>query len=212
MLRKITLTSQYKNWYRMFCSQNQTELTIEFNPGVNVLVAPNGTGKTTFLGAIENLVLDTEQTEGVIAEVNPSKSDRKNVFFFSVKDMQPKQMLDDINPMKQVGIDEIAHWINRTALSHGQATHELMEDIAEVATNGTAGLIIIDEPELALDAENIFKLIESIKKLESKTQFIIVSHHPWLVLNRDFNVINLNPDINTQTLALDKIKKLNLME
>ena len=81
----------------------------------------------------------------------------------------------------------------------------------EIATNGTAGLVIIDEPELALDAENIFNLIQSLKKLEKKTQFIIVSHHPWMVLNKDFNVIDLNPAVNSQALALEQMKKLNLL-
>jgi predicted ATPase len=195
----------------MFCSNTQQSLSVDFVPGVNVLVAPNGTGKTTLLNAIESLVFNPEGTEGVLAETLPHKQGRSNVFFFSVKGLEPKDKLATDDPANAMDVKEVALWFTRLRLSHGQINQELMEDITEIAENGTAGLIVIDEPEIALDPNNIFQLIQRLKALCKETQFIIVSHHPWFVLNKDFNIIDLNPDIDAQKVALGNMQKLNLL-
>lgn len=209
MIKSITIKSTFKNWYRFYCKE-QESLTIEFKSGVNVLVSQNGKGKTTFLNAIEEQVLNQENQDSVdlIGELNP---ERPNMFFFSVKDMNPELMMFKINPMKQSASGESAFWVSRNMLSHGQSTNELMEDIEEIVINGTAGCIIIDEPEIALDATNMAKLIALLDKLKDKAQFILVSHHPWLVLNRNFNVINFVKDFDYQAEMIQQTKKLKLL-
>jgi len=52
-------------------------------------------------------------------------------------------------------------------------------------------IIIMDEPELSLHVNWQLKLIESILKLNSKAQYIIVTHNPILVLNRDSEEISI---------------------
>jgi len=163
MLKRITLTSKYTAWSRMFCSENQQSLSVDFTPGVNVLAAPNGTGKTTLLNAIESLVFDPEVTEGVFADTLPPKVGRGNVFFFSVKGLEPKDKMATDNHANVMDVKEVALWFSRLRLSHGQVNQELMEDITEIAKNGTAGSIIIDEPEIALDSNNIFPVDPAFK-------------------------------------------------
>lgn len=222
MFKSATLTHENGNWYRLFCKEDK-HLTLDFKDGVNVISSPNGKGKTTFLKAIESFIVDNDKPEGVYLSAGYSRSDKPNVFFFSTKDMNPELMMSKINPYKQnIGdisdseqdmsaISEVAFWFERNSMSHGQCNNSFIEDIEEIVVNGTAGCVIIDEPEIAMDYNNLYKLIQMLKKHEDKSQFIIVSHHPWLVLNKDFNQINFDPNVNYQKEMISKQKSLNLL-
>ena len=52
-------------------------------------------------------------------------------------------------------------------------------------------IIIMDEPELSLHVNWQLTLIEAILKLNSKAQYIIVTHNPILVLNRNADEISM---------------------
>jgi predicted ATPase len=209
MIKSTTITNEFKNWYRLYCSKEK-ELTIEFKDGVNVLVSPNGKGKTTFLKAIHSLIINPNDTSGVSISAK-SNPERPNVFFFSIKDMNPELEMHKISPLDHFASEKSALLIQRNMLSHGQSTSELMDDIVEIVNNGTAGCIIIDEPEIALDAINLSKLIYMLNTLKDKAQFIIVSHHPWLVLNNDFNVVNFVDELDYQSEMQQQANKLNLI-
>lgn len=211
MIKSITINKDYEKWYRLFCAKTEESITLELKDGINIIASPNGKGKTTIMEASQAFLMSKEKPDGVILEPGYSKKDKPAVYFFATKDMEPQRMMDNINPMSSSSTDEVAFWFNRTSLSHGQSTRELMVDINELATNGNAGCIIIDEPEIAMDSDNIVLLINEINKLKTKVQFIIVSHHPWIVLNKDFNVINLDPLVDSQQKAIESMKKLNLI-
>lgn len=55
-----------------------------------------------------------------------------------------------------------------------------------------AETIFIDEPELALDAINLAQFISDLKALAVTCQVVIISHHPFLVLEPSFNVMEFD--------------------
>jgi ABC-type cobalamin/Fe3+-siderophores transport system ATPase subunit len=211
MLDSITINPSFPHWSRLFCHNENTPLCLTLSQGVNVVVAPNGRGKSTVFNAVQSLVMEGEYKGNVVMTGKPRSENRQNMMFFSVKDMLPKNMMRDINPSDNDATDQVGFWFGRQSLSHGQSTHELMVDINEICENGTTGCIFIDEPELAMDAENLIHLITMIKKHAETVQFVIVSHHPWLVLNQDFNVVELDPKAHYQQILLKQMKTLNLL-
>lgn len=114
--------------------------------------------------------------------------------------LAPDRQMKNLNPND---LDGIAMWLGRSCMSHGQENRELFNDMSTLSEG--AGCIFIDEPELALDPENLDKFIKDVIRIGKKTQIVIISHHPWIVLNKKFNVIELNGTTNYQ----DLMKKIN---
>ena len=132
MLDTITIKASFPLWHRLFCHKQKEPLVLPLQQGVNVLVAPNGQGKSTVFNAVQALVMKGENKEHVVMAGKPRSDDRQNMMFFAVKDMLPINMMRDINPNAGDVTDQIGFWFDRQSLSHGQSTHELMVDINEI--------------------------------------------------------------------------------
>ncbi|NOQ63183.1 MAG: AAA family ATPase [Methyloprofundus sp.] len=80
--------------------------------------------------------------------------------------------------IKEKGVD---HWIDETCLSSGM--HRTLLHIAELYLCADSSLILIDEFENSLGVNCIDELTNSIVSAGRDIQFILTSHHPYIINN-----------------------------
>ena len=152
--------------------------TISFKAGVNLLVGPNGSGKTSILTAITKRSKDVEVRT----------SDKLTFYAFDFEKDNPRK-----DPMFQ-GAWQVAMMFS----SHGESNIAIINGI--VRDEMSENVIIMDEPEQALDCDNLVKLSQLLKETKA-TQVLIATHSPFLILDPKFNIIELSEGY------LDKIRK-----
>lgn len=213
MLKSLELTESHIYWDRLKTPRLATSLEVNFKPGVNVIASPNGSGKSTLMQAYKSAILESSEAyeKGIIARYNLGSEDKaRMVQFFEVNEYSPDRMLSKISPFDPESSSQIAFWMGRRELSHGQSNSEMLKDIKTILKESDAGVVFIDEPELALDPDNLMKFIDNLNQLKENHQFVIISHHPFLVLNQDFNVIKLDIKARYQERMRSMIGKLPL--
>ncbi|MEJ1396359.1 MAG: AAA family ATPase [Candidatus Sedimenticola sp. (ex Thyasira tokunagai)] len=87
-------------------------------------------------------------------------------------------------PFIQIKEKGIENWIDETKISSGMF-RSLMH-IAELYLCADSSLILIDEFENSLGINCIDELTSSIVSAERNLQFIITSHHPYIINNIDY--------------------------
>lgn len=78
------------------------------------------------------------------------------------------------------------------ALSSGE--RQIVVMLAHLALNrqlDTAGVFIVDEPELSLHISWQEKFVEAVRKASPSTQLILATHSPAIILNRDAHCVEL---------------------
>jgi predicted ATPase len=147
----------------------KTKLT--FQPGPNVIIGPNGSGKSTLFSLLtskSNNIKDVCKIDSIAGDYY--------IFDFE-KD----------NPRKRDYIKNGFDVVSRMK-SHGEVNKLIIkkmntEDVSDV-------LFLLDEPEQALDMNGLRELLEIIKTSNAK-QILINTHHPFLILDKIFNVVEL---------------------
>jgi predicted ATPase len=222
MITNIKITSKFILWSRLLGGKRRKDVNIPLIPGVNVIASSNGSGKTTIMNAIkekifpptnslaellgkteERIAIDDESDGLNITIERKPDTPMKPYYFFSIKDMDARKMLGEVTPYDENAGYKMAIWHDRAAMSHGQATFELVRDIEEFSKN--ADVIFIDEPEIALDANKIGELADTLKRIGNDAQIVIISHHPLLILNKNFNVVELDGSKKYQKQALSNM-------
>lgn len=208
MLHKATVHSQHEKFKRIRHFGPQESFSLSFNNGVNIIHGPNGSGKSSFLQIVYDYIIGLATTRGesvsgyVLAE-NPAVEhlsfivDKGSCFYyFPVERLAPKRMIQSSSPADPSHHLHISLCLERLSLSHGQTTSKIIEDIAILWENNPNGIFAIDEPELALDAPGIIELIRFLKMAakSSTAQFLIVSHHPFLLMEPDFSKVSMGSD------------------
>lgn len=190
MLTKITITNENDLWYRLN-KKDEDSISFDFKEGVNVIIGKNGIGKSTIVKAIQNAwVLNKNGANKGIKHETKKINDKESLYILTAEENNPKNQLANVSPTDQYYAEKIQHWFFRSELSSGMNTTEYLEDAMALAEN--ARTIILDEPEQALDAESLLKLIRRFKKISKSTQIIIVSHHPAFILEPTFNIIEFD--------------------
>ena len=159
---------------------------LTFQKGVNIISGLNGVGKTTLLNIIYSALFE-EKSEGVSI-----KTKQIPHYFFKLKELDPRKMLDEASYNHKCGIDYVSTWLDRSGKSHGESTQCVLEDIEECISSKEPMVIIIDEPELALDARNMVSFMKLLLTAHEDIQFVVSTHHPFLLLNESFNHIELS--------------------
>ena len=201
MIKSISISIKNNLFYRFNDGELKENLNLNFQKGVNIITSPNGKGKSTLFNLMHERILGSNHQDTIDIETYYEQGDvHGNYFFVSIKDLDPGKQLHDINPYDDEFSTKTSFYFKRSQLSHGQSTNEVLLDVNELSKN--ADFIFIDEPELALDTLNFLDFIKKLEKLSNTTQFLIISHHPYLIFNNKFNIIELFDD-----KYLSKIKK-----
>lgn len=192
MLSRFTVESSHPDFEFMKKSTKRgaSELGLDFEPGVNVIVGNNGAGKTTFFNALKALLMFGQGKEHCTYDIQEgfSVSEAKPCYFFTMNEMGARNQLRNTDPSD---LRKIAYHMECAEMSSGQQMMEVIEGVSYLKEE--ASMICIDEPEISLDSTNMIKLIKGLNAIaEQGVQVIIVSHHPMLVLNKKFNVMSLN--------------------
>lgn len=194
MIRSLTITPSHALYSRLFCAKGNADLSLEFKPGVNVLSGPNGHGKSTLLRILENGLV-RPNSEVVVRAENSSSG---GVFFFSMKELEPKHQITHTPTTDPHHHDKLVRAMGLLRLSHGQFAQEILEDLKALSEQVKGAVFIIDEPELGLDAEKIAvfcNFLNAQHKNKRKNQFIVVSHHPFILLNKKLHHIEMDPSV-----------------
>lgn len=168
---------------------DQAGLTVESHKIIG-LVAPNGTGKTTFLKAIPNLI---SPKKGTIS-LNDSTIDKNRSFFLSqLMFLEDNEFLySDISVLRhlkyvkeiwksKVEINEVVDRLNMRSylnksikkLSLGMKQHVLIA----MCIISDADLILLDEPMNGLDPTSQIEVSELLRDLRNSGKTIILSSH-----------------------------------
>lgn len=159
------------------------ELT--FEPGPNLLIGSNGSGKSTLLSMLTKRV----------------KVDSKSMYVESNSGTFYSFDFEKDNPRISAQVNGLIDVVSRFN-SHGETVIAILDRlISEEVENS---LIFMDEPEQALDVEAINSFIDIVTK-SSASQMIIATHHPLLILNPVFNIVEMTPGY--YRLVLDCVKR-----
>lgn len=175
MIEAITLCHTHR--YRV-----RHDPRVAFHPGLNSIIGPNGTGKSTILRVIQQCphcaVQADEATRSLLfnsESANPQASG-----------FNRKTQLDTI--LQTRGLFS----------SHG----EIMRDVLATLPIGPGDVLLLDEPEAGQDASWAERLRRGLLDLhqEMGVQIIMATHHPLLWW--ETNVIELAPGYRKRTRDL----------
>lgn len=156
--------------------------TILFNPGVNLLVGSNGSGKSTVLGALcahgglKNAFWRASFDLKKVSVMLMSKDGPKmRAFAHDFENDSPRT-----SPSMDIhGMLPFESILSHGRMSHGQSTLDIIRAM-ESATE--PGIVVLDEPDTGLAPGAVKKLVRAIKHLESiGSQVIAAVHNPWLI-------------------------------
>lgn len=177
-----------------------------FAKRVNILCGPNGCGKSTVLKA---LFPQPKKRDGMWADNNIEEAiflDTIKVRVQTTGGMVRRFDFEANNPRVQRGYGLMeprdfamsAHRGAARAMSHGESQKKLFDNLlSSEAVYGA--MILLDEPEQALDIDGLVHLREILRG--ARSQFIIATHSPLLILEPQFNIIEMVPGYQ------DKIRK-----
>ena len=175
MIEAITLCHTHRHRVRH-------DPTITFSRGLNSLIGPNGTGKSTVLRGVQQCDFCT---------VHGEPSTRTILFNSQAANPQAsgfvrKSHLDTI--LKTRGFFS----------SHG----EIMRDVLATLPVEAGDVLLLDEPEAGQDASWAERLRSGLEEIhrERGIQIIMATHHPLLWFNT--NILELKPGYEEETRAL----------
>ena len=220
-------TREKKPW-KMF-TLFKKGLTIDFNPGVNVIVGENGSGKSTLFRLIKEyagnapdkitMTFGDYKTEeeyiashrkhyldyGVL-EINGDIS-YKNVAFFDAEEDNPVVAIPKMaNPMeKNFNALTAQLWFAQEE-SHGESMKPVLEYLL---TNAKGGVLFFDEPETALSLKNQIWLSKTLNKSAKENgNQIIISTHALAIINQFENILDMETRmwVNRETYINEMLK------
>jgi predicted ATPase len=162
---------------------------LKFEPGVNLIIGPNGSGKSTVVQQLTySKKYGRDNKDSVITTSAPIN--------FASFDFERD------NPRKKHYVDTI--WdVQCHFMSHGEVNHKLIHTMSRLDHDG---LVIVDEPEQALDVTNQLFLSKQLAKFK---QAVVATHSPILMWALpDAHRIELKSKYESNMLAdIDKIRK-----
>jgi predicted ATPase len=161
--------------------------TFNFLPGINLLVGPNGTGKSTLLHAIDT-------------HVNGNNSGKPTLTI--VRD----QAIPLIYHSTENTIPEKTATAGRLGNSYQSFGQRLLFLLKELEGIDDPHVILLDEPETALDFDNVFELGRLIAS-KDQHQWIVSTHHPLLMTAKGANFVTFGSDLGYAKKVLNKMRK-----
>jgi predicted ATPase len=153
-----------------------------FSRGINFLIGSNGAGKSTLFDLIEKGDRAIDLGECTMSCSGPCEVRSMR--------MQSQGRSSDIYA---VGTSRAGfrHGLASQFVSHGQSNWPLLKAIESLSEGS---LVLIDEPEQALDFKRLIELRKLLAENAAKFNFIIATHNPILLWIPGANIINLDVD------------------
>jgi len=150
-----------------------------FKPGLNIIIGPNGSGKTSLLEAVYHCP-DCERHQ-----------DHKGEYrYFNSETMNPHRSEEPFR-----GVHGSIIRVRAMFSSHG----ETMRDVLRFLKFKEGDTLLLDEPEAGHDFQWISRIRKGLAKIsQTGCQVIVASHHP--VFWDAANIIELKPGYRKRTL------------
>jgi predicted ATPase len=133
--------------------------SIDFRPGVNIIVGENGSGKSTLL------MLLTKKIETGLVSLD---HDRDRFRFFDSEKDNPR--ISNKPLMNDTAVFQIvSHFV-----SHGETLLPIILAQKDFIQSGE--IILVDEPESGISLSNQLKIVDSFNHMAKTNQLIIVTH------------------------------------
>jgi predicted ATPase len=163
-----------------------------FKKGINLLIGENGSGKSTLLKLISDGNISISKGDISVTLINP-----KEQFDVRFIDMSAQGKNRDVS-------NESGAVYRHALLSHFRSHGESNKPILSALKNFADGtLVVIDEPELALDFENINDFIQIIKNESARLNFIISTHNPLIIRMPEAHCISLSKNSDYKSCLLE---------
>lgn len=166
MIQHLTFLKDYRCFKK--------DWTIEFRPGLNLIVGDQGSGKSTLLKTIVDMSVNKK------SDIINLKAKQCTVFSLDFEKDNPR--LGPLpNNQSQFKIGLAVRF-----KSHGEVINALLESKLMIQDQNM--VLVMDEPDMALSVRSIVKLIGLLTK--SKSQIICAAHNPMLIESQD-NVFDI---------------------
>jgi ABC-type multidrug transport system ATPase subunit len=169
-------------------------IDLEVRPGeCAAVVGTNGSGKSTLLRCLHG---EEPVTEGTVLVDGAPPDDRSEAFRRAVSVLDEPDSFDELSPRQYLELIAGTHGLDGDpdALLAGAGLAERADAPVEWLSTGlrrrllllgaTArphSVLLIDEPERALDADGLRWVIDLLTAARSRAAVVICSHHPPLV-------------------------------
>ena len=169
------------------------DFSIEFKPGINVIVGDNGCGKSSLLRKLfypkfDRMWMLTDMTEQEAINEHAQKylkDDKRELTFVK----SPKGFVNGKEIHKNVFIEDVknskttldAMDINRMWDMEESSNGENTLDFLRALTGLEEALIILDEPETSLSIKSQRKIAKILAVMAVKNQIILVTHAPVIM-------------------------------
>lgn len=204
LLKAKTIDNDFPNRHPFTVAAIRSGFEINFNSNVTFLVGENGSGKSTILEAIADLIgfnlsggtknsnYKFKNTESDLSSFIRLtwKSKVSNGFFMRAESFFNFATYVDKLAKENPTIDVYAGYGGKSLhhQSHGESFLALFQNLPD------KGIYILDEPEAALSPQRQLAFLAIINELEKSgnAQFIIATHSPILLSYPNSIVLNLD--------------------
>lgn len=189
MLQSITITSlEYSK--RIKCENK----TFRIEPGLNIIAGRNGSGKSTLFKLIHEGNISIKK--GLVSATFDVPTE-----LFSLSLMSQGRNTD----FQRANGAQYLHGMLSHFQSHGESLWPILAMLKKAPEGST---ILMDEPEIALDAKHLVDLRKLLRRVAKTNQIIIATHDPILLSIPGANIINVDPDPNYVSSVMDIYAKL----
>ncbi len=207
LIKAKTIENEFPNRYPFTVTSIMNGFEINFKSNVTFLVGENGSGKSTILEAIADLIgfnlsggtknsnYNFQNTESDLSEFMRLtwKSKVSQGFFMRAESFFNFASYVDKLQEENKNIDVYGAYGGKSLhhQSHGESFLALFQNLP------TKGVYILDEPEAALSPQRQLTFLAIINQLEKSgnAQFIIATHSPILLSYPNAIVLNLDNNL-----------------
>lgn len=189
MIQSISVIS------RDYCDRIKCEnKTFRIEPGLNIIAGRNGSGKSTLFKLIHEG--DESVRRGLVSVEFDEPTE-----LYSVALMSEGRNTD----LRLAEGARYAHGLLSHFKSHGESLWPVLTLLKKAPVDST---VLLDEPEIALDAKHLVDFRKLLRRFAKTNQIIIATHNPILLSIPGANIINVDPDPNYVSSVMDIYSKL----